>query len=194
MNNVCIRAHSAEKDDLRGSVGKNILTELCLSGKIPMSNYNYEEDAIIVQPIEEYPFKEYRRNDDGKVLTVIRSIDLVYVVSPGKYAAAKGDCFTVGVEIKTRGNDIMRDPTQIPSYLGQTHYFFLAVPARLVNMAMESFKNQSNVGVMDMTNRKIVRFPKRQLVSESAISTMLYRSVFSKRVLPIMCFRPSKKE
>lgn len=191
MNNVLLKAHRLEKDELRSSVGKSLLTDFCISGKIPLHNYDYAKDAIIVQPIEEYPVPFiYGYDSHHKPRYANRYIDLVYIVSPGKTSPSRRECFTVGVEIKNSERDLWRRRGQIKSYFGQTNYFFLAVPKYLVGSALEYARNEPRLGVMDMTNGRILKYPERQDIAKDIIADMFYRSTFVKTKLPIMCFRP----
>ena len=191
MNNVLLKAHRYEKDELRGNVGKSLLTDFCTSGKIPLYKYDYTKDAIIVQPIEEYPVPFiYGYGNNNKPKYGNKYIDMVYIVSPGKTSPSRRECFTIGIEIKTSEKDLWRRREQIQSYYGQTNYFFLAVPKNIVGSALVYARNEPRLGVMDMTNCRIVKYPKRQNVDKGVIADMFYRSTFVKTKLPIMCFRP----
>ena len=116
--------------------------------------------------------------------------NLIYIVSPGKTSPSRGECFTVGVEIKNSERDLCRRKDQITSYYGQANYFFLAVPKNLVGSALEYARNEPRLGVMDMTNCRILKYPERQDVDRAVMADMFYRSTFVKTKLPIMCFRP----
>lgn len=144
-----------------------------------------------MQPIEEYPVPFiYGYDSKHKPRYGNKYIDMVYIVSPGKTSPPRRECFTIGIEIKTSERDLWQRKDQIQSYYGQTNYFFLAVPKNIVGSALEYARNEPRLGVMDMTNCRIVKYPKRQELNKGVIEDMFYRSTFVKTKLPIMCFRP----
>lgn len=84
------------------------MTDFCTSGKIPLYKYDYTKDAIIVQPIEEYPVPFiYGYDSKHKPRYGNKYIDMVYIVSPGKTSPPRWE-FTIGIEIKTSERDLWR--------------------------------------------------------------------------------------
>ncbi len=116
--------------------------------------------------------------------------DAVFFIQPGRASLNQGECFTVGVELKSQKYDLTGDD-KMGKYLGWTDFFFIGVPEELVEEALKKAEEVSKsacgncdmVGVFDVKTGTIHKMPSRrqEVPPENRIAIMeqiIYNQVF----------------
>lgn len=117
--------------------------------------------------------------------------DAVFFIQPGRASLNQGECFTVGVELKSQKYDLAGDD-KMGKYLGWTDFFFIGVPEELVEEAIKKAEEVSKsacgncdmVGVFDVKTGTIYKMPSRrqEVPPENRIAVMeqiIYNEVFN---------------
>ena len=117
--------------------------------------------------------------------------DAVFFIQPGRASRNQGECFTVGVELKSQKYDLAGDD-KMGKYLGWTDFFFIGVPEELVEEAIKKAEEVSKsacgncdmVGVFDVKTGTIYKMPSRrqEVPPENRIAVMeqiIYNEVFN---------------
>ena len=191
MNNVSVKAHREEKDQLRAEVGKKFITNFLEAENLGLSHYNYEYTDIKVQPLEEYPIPiSIGKNRIGGNNVRTSFMDVVYILNPGNASIFRNECFTIGVEIKISVRDLYRNPLQINSYFGKTDYMFLCVPQIMINEALQYAYNEDRLGIFSLDTGEIHKFPIKQQMDAGWSEKLLLRALFADSVLSMMRFKP----
>lgn len=87
---------------------------------------------------------------------------------------------TIGIEIKGHRNNLLRD-MKMYNYLGHTDYFFLAVPPVLVKPARIKAAVDPRMGLIRMSDGKILIFPEKQDVPPAFRDEVINNALSSKR-------------
>lgn len=134
--------------------------------KIPSEYIEYRvfEEFTVREATGQLTRKGLKKNDHYR-------FDAAIFVQPGRAALGQGQCFTVGLEIKSSKADLMGDK-KILHYLGWLDFFLIAVPESLVEEALQKVEDLKNddisaetIGVMAIDTGIIYRLPMRQKVS-----------------------------
>lgn len=89
----------------------------------------------------------------GKDKPQRRRFDSIAVIKP-HYKAWGEEILTVGIEIKVSKSDLMNDK-KLKEYLGYTNFFFVAVPAELVEDAKQKIgEDKDSIGIIGIQGNR----------------------------------------
>lgn len=148
------------KQRLAGAMGKDIVKCIC--------HYYYPHTrkmpdyALISHMFSEVTIRE--RNDKqtnrfGGEKPDHYRFDAVLAVKPGRDAINQNSVFTVGIELKGTIEDLRADK-KFTHYRGWTNLLFFAVPKALVAVAEEKVEFYDDIGVIDIENGFVCKYPR----------------------------------
>lgn len=107
-----------------------------------------------------------------------RRFDAIVLIKP-HYKAYGNECLVVGVEIKVSEADLLQDK-KYTDYLGYTDFMFFAVPAKLLDSALDKASQHDNIGVISTTSLTIHKMPTRQTVPQENFEELFRQILFTK--------------
>lgn len=154
------------REVLSGEIGSGLVVEIChrtygWTALIPEQHLKYR---VFPEVTVRTATDETTRFGDAKMQH--NRLDAVLTVEPGYRSLNRGQCFTVGMELKGSKADLDGD-MKMAEYLGWTDYFFIACDSSLVQSALGKSEqiDSRRVGVFDITKGVVERWPERQEVS-----------------------------
>lgn len=158
-------AHENLKINLVGDPGKAFIKNLTVNVydftvKISAKYGSY--DFIHYRMFEEVTVREYtgRLTRFNEPDPDHYRFDCVFFVEPNQAALNKKQVYTVGVELKNSKPDLMGDD-KMEHYIGYTDFFFIGVPAELVDDAISRAYDNEFIGVFCVDDGKIHLMPHR---------------------------------
>ena len=156
-------AHENLKVDLVGKPGKTFVKNLTVSVydfTVKISEVYGSYDFINYRMFEEVTVREYtgRLTKYNEPDPDHYRFDCIIFVEPNRAALNKKQVYTVGIELKNSKADLMADD-KMEHYIGYTDFFFIGVPAELVEDAINRACDNEFIGVFCVDDGKIYLMP-----------------------------------